>query len=112
MADFERIAVPLGLPIFRIRTMSPLEPMDSSENTACTSQLPQPKPPLKRPAARKKTGAKPNPFITDMAAHRREKNKLAQQALRGRRGNLRIPSSYLARPLILFCKNQLVVLQS
>ncbi|KAJ3057327.1 hypothetical protein HK097_009280 [Rhizophlyctis rosea] len=34
---------------------------------------------------RKKPGAKPNPFITDMAAHRREKNRQAQKALRDRR---------------------------
>ncbi|KAJ3002111.1 hypothetical protein HKX48_002523 [Thoreauomyces humboldtii] len=32
---------------------------------------------------RKKPGAKRNPFITDMAAHRKEKNRQAQKALRG-----------------------------
>ncbi|KAI9095558.1 hypothetical protein DFS34DRAFT_626404 [Phlyctochytrium arcticum] len=35
--------------------------------------------------ARKKPGAKPNPFITDMVAHRKEKNRQAQKALRERR---------------------------
>ncbi|KND03106.1 uncharacterized protein SPPG_02169 [Spizellomyces punctatus DAOM BR117] len=34
---------------------------------------------------RKKPGAKPNPFITDMVAHRKEKNRQAQKALRERR---------------------------
>ncbi|KAJ3186373.1 hypothetical protein HDU85_007813 [Gaertneriomyces sp. JEL0708] len=34
---------------------------------------------------RKKPGAKPNPFITDMEAYRKEKNRQAQRALRARR---------------------------
>ncbi|KAI8819768.1 uncharacterized protein EV422DRAFT_106705 [Fimicolochytrium jonesii] len=35
--------------------------------------------------SKKKVGAKPNPFITDMPAWRREKNRKAQQALRERK---------------------------
>ncbi|KAJ3044475.1 hypothetical protein HDV00_001902 [Rhizophlyctis rosea] len=41
-------------------------------------------PPVKQ-KVKKKVGAKPNPFIEDMAAWRREKNRQAQQALRDRK---------------------------